>query len=105
VVSSNEARPQPSSISGWWPSASAISAARATNPNASRKSGNENSRRRERFPSRSQSGTSEDSSAASTSGSGGVPGAQASQCALASSVTATRFAHLGPDSCGSTPGR
>src|SRR5947207_1958856 len=52
-------------MSGWWPSASAMSAACATKPNASRKSGNENSRRRDRFPSRSQSGMSDDIAAAS----------------------------------------
>src|SRR5438874_10688128 len=50
VVSSNAARPQPSSMSGWWNSASATSAARATNPNASRKFGNSKVRRRRWFP-------------------------------------------------------
>src|SRR5919197_352390 len=79
-------------MSGWWPSASAMSAACATKPNARRKSGNENSRRSERFPSRSQSGTSNDIAAASSSGNGGVPGSQASQCALASSATPESFA-------------
>jgi hypothetical protein len=87
--------PNPTRYRGGGPSPSAISAARATKPNASRKFGNENSRRSERFPSRFQSGTSDDSTAAS-SGSGAVPGAQTSQCALANSVTATSFAHLGP---------
>ena len=78
--------PHSSSTTGWWLSDSASSATRATMPNAPLKSSNANSLLRLRVPSRSHSGTSRASSAASSSGSGAVPGGYSRQCSLTSSV-------------------
>src|SRR5215213_4447672 len=86
VVRVTATRPQPSSMSGWWPSASASRARRATKPKASRKLRNSSSRRSRRVSSRTQEGSSWASySEALSSEIVGVPGLQARQWRLASS--------------------
>src|SRR5215211_3055254 len=92
VVRVTATRPQPSSMSGWWPSASASRARRATKPKASRKLGNSSSRRRRTRPSRAQDGSSWASySTARSSAMVGVPGLQATQWRLASSSLMERI--------------
>src|SRR4029450_2580199 len=85
-------RPQPRSLSGWWPSDSASRARRATKPKASRKLGNSSSPRRRTRPSRAQDGSSWASySTARSSAMVGVPGLQATQWRLASSSLMERI--------------